>query len=399
MKIPTGIPPSRKIFATEDARNIASFRLPRLVYDFIEGAAGREIASIRNCQRFDELMLQSRVMSVSGKRSLETSFLGNTFGLPFGVAPMGMCDLAWPGADRYLGEMARLHDVPVCLSSAASSSIEQMRNWAEHNAWFQLYVGKSTDYSMQLVKRAANAGYETLVLTVDVPQVSRRTRDLRNGFSVPFSMGFKQFVDFALHPRWSLATLVNGVPGPANYAAGEDEKFDRHGNREGANWDFLEKLRLAWKGKLIVKGITSPTDAIRIRSMGIDAVYVSNHGGRQLDSAPPAIDLLPTIREAVGPTYPLIFDSGIRNGEDVVKALALGANFVMIGRPWLYALGAEGIVGLNALFTAFAGDISNVMAQLGANSTCQITGKAIYSCPTTHSNLTEPRQMVSNRQA
>ena len=399
MKIPTGIPPSRRIFATQDAQHLASRRLPRLVYDFIEGAAGREIASTRNCQRFDELMLQSRVMNASQERSLDTTFLGQTYGVPFGVAPMGMCNLAWPGADRLLADMARLHDVPVCLSSAASSSIEQMRDWAKPNAWFQLYVGKSMENSMQLVERAERAGYETLVLTVDVPQVSRRTRDLRNGFSVPFSMGLKQFVDFARHPAWSLATLANGAPSPANYAAGDQDKFDRFGNREGANWDFLQKLRHVWEGKLIVKGVTCPADATRIKDMGVDAVYVSNHGGRQFDSAPPAIDLLPIIRAAVGPAYPLIFDSGVRSGEDVVKALALGANFVMIGRPWLYALGAEGAVGLNALFTAFAGDISNAMAQLGVNSTCQITGKALFSPPVSWSSRTEKRPMISKNQS
>jgi isopentenyl diphosphate isomerase/L-lactate dehydrogenase-like FMN-dependent dehydrogenase len=204
-------------------------------------------------------------------------------------------------------------------------------------------------------------------------------RDLRNGFTVPFTMTPRAFLDFAMHPRWSLSTLAAGVPRPMNFTdSNGSNTFDRGASRSGADWDFLEVLRDKWPGKLIVKGVTSAIDARRIRSLGADAIYVSNHGARQLDSVPSAIQLLPLIRAAVGPDFPLLFDSGIRNGEDVVKAIALGADFVMIGRPALFALGAEGAQGLNALLKCFATDIRVVMAQLGITSISQIGPEALF---------------------
>ena len=368
------------IFSTEDARRIARKRLPRMVFDFIEGAAGREVGVSRNEAAFDNIMLQPRVMENVSQRSLTASILDQSFNVPFGVAPMGMCNLACPNADRFLAEMANKFDFPVCLSSAASSSIEDMAKWAGHRAWFQLYFSSSEEASMSMVDRALKAGFETLVLTVDVPQVSRRVRDLRNGFNLPFSMTPRAFWDFATHPRWSLRTLTAGAPSPRNFVDKDgNTKFNRGGNRAGANWDFFQLLRKKWPGKLIVKGVTSTEDAQRVQSLGADAIYVSNHGGRQLDSVPPAIQLLPLIRLEVGSDFPLLFDSGVRNGEDVVKALALGADFVMLGRPALLALGAEGVTGLNALLKCFTEDISVVLAQLGMTSINDLKENVIFN--------------------
>ena len=316
--------------------------------------------------RFDDICLQPRVMGNVATRSLATEFLGQSFSVPFGIAPMGMCDLICPGADRMLAGAASRLGMPICVSSAASSSLEDMLDWAGARAWFQLYFGASEDMSLATVRRARNAGYETLVLTVDVPQVSRRVRDQRNGFDVPFQLTMTSFLDFAIHPRWSLSTLMAGIPSPKNI--GDGDKFDRGAHRAGADWNFLTKLRGAWDGKLIVKGITCTGDALRVRDAGADAIYVSNHGGRQLDSVPAAVDLLPQIRAALGPNMPLLFDSGVRNGEDVVKALALGADFVMIGRPVLFALGANGKRGLSTLLEFFLKDIDIAIAQLGVSS-------------------------------
>ncbi len=355
-----------KLFSTEDARRLAKRRLPRLVFDFIDGAAGREVGKRRNEARFDEICLQPRVMENVASRSLATEILGQKFGVPFGIAPMGMCNLVCPGADRILAETAARLAIPVCVSSAASSTLEDMREWAESRAWFQLYYGQSEESSLAAVDRAGDAGYDTLVLTVDVPQVSRRVRDQRNGFNVPFKLTLTSFLDFATHPRWSLSTLAAGVPSPKNIGKGDN--FVRDASRAGADWDFLDKLRRTWKGNLIVKGITCAWDAVRVRDAGADAVYVSSHGGRQLDSVPAAIDLLPRVREALGTDMPLLFDSGVRNGEDVVKALALGADFVMLGRPVLFALGAGGKNGLSTLLDCFAQDIDTAIAQLGVNS-------------------------------
>ncbi|MFV1566706.1 MULTISPECIES: alpha-hydroxy acid oxidase [unclassified Phaeobacter] len=383
---------SRRIFSTEDARFLAARRQPKVIFDFIEGAAGREVATSRNQSRFDEITLQPRVMENVGDRRLGKPFLGQKFDLPFGIAPMGMCDLSWPGADRAIAQAANIFNIPVCLSSAASSSIEDMRDWAGENAWFQLYVGGPVEQAFEMVERARAAGYNKLILTVDVPEVSRRVRDLRNGFAMPFRIGPKLFWDFASHPVWSLSTLWNGVPEPKNFASGKNgNRFDRSASRAGADWEFLDRLRNRWAGKLIVKGVTSAEDALRIKLIGVDAIHVSNHGGRQLDSAPAAIDLLPVIRNAVGPDYPLLFDSGVRNGEDIVKALAMGADFVMIGRPMLYALGADGARGLNSIIKILAQDASLTLAQTGLNDINAVSGSILYSSDPGNGNEQVPR--------
>ena len=351
-----------------------------MIFDFIEGAAGREVGARRNEARFDAITLQPRAMADIGTRSLATSFLGRPYGLPLGIAPMGLCNLAWPAADTLIARAASARRLPVCLSSAGSSSLEDMRRWCGEMAWFQLYFGQSAEASLRAADRARDAGYDTLVLTVDVPEVSRRIRDQHNGFNLPFRLTPRAVLDFALHPRWSLSTLANGVPKPRNFST-ESTGFDRKASRAGADWAFLSDLRDRWPGRLIVKGITAPQDAARVKGLGVDAVYVSNHGGRQLDSAPPAIDLLPLIRAAVGPGFPLLFDSGVRNGDDVVKALALGADMVMLGRPALYALAAAGGPGLQALLDCFAEDIDLAMAQIGVSRVADIGPQLLFPAP------------------
>ena len=352
--------------------------MPKLVFDFVEGGAGRELAVARNQNRFDEILLQPRVLEDVSKRSLETSFLNYSFDVPFGIAPMGMCNLVHHNADKIMCEVARTKNLPFCVSSASSTNLETVRNDTGANSWFQLYMGNSLEHYMSLINRAKKAGYQTLVLTVDVPQVSRRTRDLRNGFKVPFKIGVRQFIDFAMHPSWSVSKILHGTPRPENYDGYEGVKFDRYASRAGLNWELLSQLRDTWKGNLIVKGVTSPSDAQKIVSYGVDAIYVSNHGGRQLDSVPAAIDLLPSIRDTVGLEFPIIFDSGIRGGEDVLKALALGANFVMLGRPVLHAISAGGKKGLTSLFDAVSEDISVGLAQLGLNTIQQINSNCIW---------------------
>ena len=349
-----------------------------MIFDFVEGGAGRECSAARNQDRFDEILLQPRVLEDVSVRSLKTSFLNHNFDVPFGIAPMGMCNLVHHDADKIMCEVARTKNLPFCVSSASSTSLEIVRNDTGVNSWFQLYMGNSLEHYMSLINRAKNAGYQTLVLTVDVPQVSRRTRDLRNGFKVPFKIGVRQFIDFAMHPSWSVSKILHGTPRPENYDGYEGVKFDRYASRAGLNWELLSQLRDTWKGNLIVKGVTSPSDAQKIVSYGVDAIYVSNHGGRQLDSVPAAIDLLPSIRDTVGLEFPIIFDSGIRGGEDVLKALALGANFVMLGRPVLHAMSAGGKKGLTSLFDAISEDISIGLAQLGLNTIQQINSNCIW---------------------
>ena len=369
---------SKSIISFEDARAKAKRKLPRMIFDFIEGSAGREIASDRNSEIFDDIFLKSKVLAEIKDPKLNSKFLNYSFDFPFGIAPMGMCNLAWPGADKNLAETAKKFNIPLCVSTAASSSLEDLKKWGKDQAWFQLYVNGPTQDAWTLVDRAKAAEYKTLILTVDVPVVSRRVRDLRNGFIVPFKIGLKQFVDFSLHPHWSLSMLLKGIPEPKNFQDGSENRFDRNASRAGANWEFLDALREKWNGNLIVKGIMDTDDASRVQNAGVDAIWVSNHGGRQLDSSPPALSALPKIRNTVGPNMPIIFDSGARNGEDVVKALALGANFVMLGRPIMMALAASSKKGLNDYLSLLKDEIGVVMAQLGINDLEKISGDVLY---------------------
>jgi len=291
-----------------------------------------------------------------------------------------MCNLAWPGADRVLASQAQKMALPLGVSTAASSPMERMLKDSGGQAWFQLYVSGSADAGFALAQRAAQAGYDTLVLTVDVPKVAPRPRDVRNGFQMPFRMGPRQFLDFALHPRWSLATLWAGAPTPANFDPHQGG-FDRHATRAGANWAFLDQLRGQWRGRLIVKGVMHPEDAERIARLGVDAIYVSNHGGRQLDAAPSAISALHQIRQRLGPHYPLVFDSGVRTGEDVVKAMACGANMVMLGRPVLYALAAGGERGLQPWLAGLREELGVTLSQLGLSRIQDVGPHNLASVP------------------
>lgn len=361
-----------------------------MMFDFVDGSAGNETGSGLNESALEQIKLQPRVLENVEDRSLTAKVLGCDMGLPFGIAPMGMCNLTWPGADAMLAAEAVRRGIPLCVSSAASTTLEAMHELAGGNAWFQLYVGQSRETAFHLVERAARAGYDVLVLTVDTPQVSRRIRDLKNGFKVPFRLGPKQALDFALHPRWSLSTLLAGPPKPMNFeTAAKGNGFERSESRGGTDWRFLEELRDRWKGHLVLKGVTSPADAVRIRDAGADAVYVSNHGGRQLDSAPPAILALPAIRAAVGPEFPLIFDSGLRGGEDIVKALALGADLAMLGRPLMYAIGADGARGLRCLIDGIVEDISVTLAQIGRRHIADIDA-SVLADPATAAPIIEP---------
>lgn len=356
------------ILNVEDARLVARKRLPRMIFDYIDGAAGTERLNAHNQSIFATHRLQPRVLVNVENRQLKKTVLGQSFDLPFGVAPMGMCNLAWPGADFMLADAAVRHNIPVCLSTMGSTTIEAMRARAGDNCWFQLYVGASVSEAMNLVDRAENAGYTHLILSVDVPVVAQRQRDVRNGFKAPLQIGPRQFMDFATHPVWSISSLLNGIPSLANIeenAPADGEKFNRDAGRGATDWSFLERLRERWPHQLIVKGVMSTDDALKVKTLGADAVYVSNHGGRQLESAPTALEALIRIRTAVGVQFPLLFDSGVRSGESVVQALACGADFVFMGRPFSYAVSAGQEHGLDQLVALFRREISTVIAQLG----------------------------------
>lgn len=368
----------KQIFTVDDARIKAKRRLPKMVFDYIDGAAGRELLATENISAFQKIKLQPRTLINVEGRTLNKTFLGKNWGLPFGIAPMGMCDLAWPGADEMLARAATKFNMPLALSTMASSTIEQTRERAGEHAWFQFYVSGSKESAMKLVDRAAEAGFTDLIFTVDVPHVAPRVRDLRNGFKAPLKIGPKQFVDFALHPQWSLGSLLKGVPSLANVETETDGQFKRESGRGGIDWEFLDFLRSYWPHNLIIKGVLSVEDAKRMKLAGADGIYVSNHGGRQLDSAPASISVLPLMRDALGENYPIIIDSGIRDGESIIKALAYGADFVMMGRPFSYAIGADGERGLETVIELLADQISAAMAQIGVTDMNTIDDRVLY---------------------
>ena len=340
-----------------------------MLFDYADGAAGDGHAELRNRNTLQDIMLQPRILKKVESLELGQEFFGKRMNMPFGIAPMGMCNLSWPGADLMLARLAARHNIPVGVSTAASTDLETMFEHSRGNAWFQLYVSGKKSVAEGLCKRAANTGYDVLVLTVDVPQVARRPRELRHGFKMPFKMGPSQFMDFALHPNWSLRSLMHGAPGLANFEGKNSSgAFNREQSRGGLDWDFLKSLRDQWKSKLVIKGVLSVEDALMLKQYGVDAIQVSSHGGRQLNSAPSPITKLAEIREAVGKDFPLIYDSGIRTGDDIIKAYAMGADFVMLGRVCLYALGGDGERGLNSLSDIFATEMRITLAQLGLDN-------------------------------
>lgn len=353
-----------KIHSSEDARRLARTRLPWMVFDYIDGAAGAETGAARNRAAFDNLELRPRVLRDVSDRSLASSLWGKPTKAPFGISPMGMCNLSGPGADMMLARLAARENVPLGVSTVASTAMEPLIEEAQGNAWFQLYFSGDGVGTFKLVERAKAAGYETIVLTVDVAEVGRRPRELRHGFTMPFKIGPKQFMDFALHPRWSLTSLFAGKPQMANFVM-DGYEFDRTESRAKADFDTLRRLRDIWPGNLVVKGVLDAEDSVALKRAGVDAIQVSSHGSRQLDSAPAPILKLTEIRDAVGADYPLFFDSGLRSGEDVVKAYAQGANFTFFGRVLQYAIAAGGEEGLQELWNVLRQETSITLAQIG----------------------------------
>ena len=370
--------PSKKIHSLEDARKLAKKRLPKMFFDFVDGASGDEKLCELNSSALDQIRLEPKVLRNVERRNLSKEFFKIKYDLPFGFAPMGMCNLTWPGADTMLAKESVINNVPTCVSMASSTSLEKMFELSKGNSWLQLYIFQDEDFVMELIERAEKTGYKVLILTVDVPIQFRRAKDDKNVFTVPFKIGPKQFFDFATHPNWSISTLLYGIPKPMNYETSKKgNKFVRSESRGSTDWNTLKRIRNAWKGKLIVKGVMSEQDAIKIKEAGADGIQVSNHGGRQLESATSAINALPLIRKAVGQEFPLLFDSGIRSGGDIVRALAFGADYVMIGRPLMYAIGADGARGLRKILDIIKGELSTTLGLVGLTDINEITSDII----------------------
>ena len=367
--------PSRTIHSAEDARRLAKRRLPWMVFDYIDGAAGRETGAVRNRAALDAMTLRPRILRDVSARSMASTLFGAETERPFGIAPMGMCNLSGPGADLMLARLAAQYKIPHGVSTVASTPLETLIDTADGHAWFQLYFSGDGTGTFKLVERAKTAGYQTLVLTVDVPEVGRRPRELRHGFKMPFKIGPRQFIDFALHPRWSLTSLMAGKPQMANFEMPGFE-FDRTESRARADWDTLVRLRDLWPGKLVIKGVLDVEDAVALKAAGVDGIQVSSHGSRQLESAPAPFAMLPEMRAALGPDYPLFFDTGLRSGEDALKAMVAGADFVFFGRILQFAIAAAGEAGLHQLWDVLSDEMSIAMAQTGM---CDLSPQTLRS--------------------
>jgi (S)-mandelate dehydrogenase len=355
-----------------DLRPRAKQRLPKFVFDYLDGGAGSEAGVRRNEQAFDELMLKPRALVNIESRDLSTTLFGRRWAAPFGIAPIGLGNLIWPRAEEAIARAAVAADIPYTLSTAANTKLERVAEIAGDHAWFQLYVSRRDEDVADIVARAERAGFEALLLTVDVPLAARRLRDIRNNFIVPFKITPRVALELITHPRWSFETLAAGVPRFVNV-----EQYAPMVNRQSIaayltseirgrfDWEDLKKLRARWRRPLLVKGVMSAEDCVRARDLGCDGVVISNHGGRQLDSAPATIDVLPEIRAAVGPGFPLIIDSGVRSGEHIVKALAAGADFVLVGRAMMYAVAAHGPGAAKALIELLIDEATRCLGQIG----------------------------------
>jgi len=374
----------------EDLHRMAKRRLPKVAFDFIEGGLEDEHGLHRNTEAFHKHYLLPRYLVDVSKRDQTQTIFGQTFSSPFGISPTGSAGLFRRGADMMLAEAAREANIPYIMSGASNDTIEDAARVAPKNAWYQLYAARDGKISDDLIKRTADAGLSTLVLTVDVPVHSKRERNMRNGFanirgnwlSAALSLKPSLLAEAMTHPGWIIEyirhggtpALGNWRPYLTNGATAEDTvKFNRaQVPAHAQTWKDLERYRRLFPRNLVVKGIMDPRDAIRAAEIGCDGVIVSNHGARQLDQAPASLDVLPAVKAAVGDRMTVMLDSGIRRGADILIAMCLGAEFCFFGRPTLYGAAAGGLPGVKKAVDIFRGEIDLVMGQIGCPSLDQL---------------------------
>ena len=357
-----------------DLQRLARRHLPKAVLDYIEGGAEDEIGVAENLRAFARHQLVPRFLTPCGTIDLKTQLFGKTYAAPFGIAPTGIAGLFRPRGDIMLAEAALAEGIPYIMSGTCNAMIEELPPAAARNGWYQLYVGYDHAVDEDIVRRAADAGMEVLVLTVDSQVRVKRERDLRNGFTV---MGLKtgRKLEALLHPGWLAGYLMSGgMPRFGNFSPyikdGKNAlavwKFMTSHLPGTLVWDDVERYRRLWKGRLVVKGILHPDDAVRCVELGADGVTVSNHGGRQLDRGPASIDMLPLVRAAVGDRAAVMLDGGIRRGSDILTALCLGADFCFTGRATLYGLVAGGVPGVRKAIEILRQEAESVGRQIGA---------------------------------
>ncbi len=370
--------------AVSDLRRKARARIPHFAFEYLDSGTGRELQVARNRDALDAVMFLPDILPGKVAPDLSVRFMGRDYARPFGIAPLGMSGLMWPGAERMLARHAAEARIPYGMSTVATRLPEEIGPMAGDMGWFQLYCPADTGIRQDILRRVRAAGFETLVLTVDVPDDSRRERQRRAKLTLPPKITPRVVWEVLTHPEWSLRTLAIGSPRlrlPESYLdsskAMSSLAHAGHVIRGTPDWEMLDTLRREWDGPLIVKGVMCPNAAKRLVAAGVDAIWVSNHGGRQFEPGPAAITELPKVREAVGPDVPLVFDSGVSSGMDVLRALALGADFVMLGRAWHYAVGALGDKGPAHLHHILSDDMVLNMAQMGAHRLDDVPGRLV----------------------
>ncbi|HXV09088.1 MAG TPA: alpha-hydroxy acid oxidase [Burkholderiales bacterium] len=356
----------------EDLRRIARRRLPRAIFEFIDGGAQDEMTLRRNCEDFQRILLVPRALTDVSQRDQSVTLLGQTYSSPLILAPTGTPGVVWPNGAIVAALAAEAAGVGYCLSTMSTSSIEEIARASKRPFWFQLYVMRDRELGKSMMQRAKAAGCCALVITVDLQMQGQRDRDVRNGLTIPPQLRFASALDFALHPGWVWRLLTGPKITLANFA-GSGKGGDLFTIAEFVNaqfdpsvtWKDIDWVRSVWDGPLALKGILDAEDAKLAVEHGVEAVIVSNHGGRQLDGVPSAISALPAVVDAVGDRAEVILDGGVRRGNDVLKALAIGAKACMIGRPFLYGLAANGGAGVRKALELLRAEIDVNLALLG----------------------------------
>jgi L-lactate dehydrogenase (cytochrome) len=367
----------RRAASVADLRRIAKRRLPGGVFDYIDGAAEDERTLAANQAAFANTTFRPRVLRGVAKIDLSSTVLGRPVDYPLVLAPTGFTRIADPQGELAVARAAERAGLPYTLSTLSTRSIEEVRAVSDGRLWFQVYAWHDRALVKEMIDRAAAARFEALVLTVDTIVQGRRERDVRRGFSLPPTIGPRTFVDGALHPGWTWAFVraepirfanvvgrgVGDGATPVSLADYINTQFD-----PSLSWSDVGWLRSVWDGPIVVKGIQTVDDALLAADHGVDAIALSNHGGRQLDGAPASFSLVAPVADAVGGRTEIICDGGVRRGSDVVKAVAAGATAAMAGRAYLYALGAAGERGVDRLLHWFRDDVTRTMALLGVSS-------------------------------
>ncbi len=365
-----------------DMEAAAMRRIPGFMCDYLINGIGNGVSVQKNRQALNDVELLPRYLADADQPSLHCQVLGHDYNAPFGVAPLGLSGLIWPKSESILAEAAKTHNIPYTLSTVGTTSLENIRKIAGDNAWFQLYTPQDLETRKDLLRRCEEAGYDTILVTVDVPYKTRRDHDIRNGLSVPPSFDMKTAWQMVTHPHWSLRMLRAGVPQFVNLQPYHQDGHSRNVGRsivESTKYieerlglhitaSRFEEIRALWPGKLLAKGVLDPEEAKVYLDLGADGLVISNHGGRQLDAAPSSVSLLPRIRDAVGPEATLIADGGIRSGLDIARMLALGADFVLLGRPFLFAVAALDWQGGDHVINVLKAELQTTMGQLGCTT-------------------------------